>query len=99
MGPAVVVVRFPFIKHIASLRQAEGRHWTLHSVHDNQQHVSPSVLAKTIDTAAALLDRVADAPRLPLQRRIDAPLMREVTKAARREYRHPWSPQSFDYDR
>ena len=74
-------------------------HWTLHSVHDNRDHVSPAVLARTIDTAAALLDRVADAPRLPLQRRIDTPLMCEVKKVARREYRHPWSPESFDYER
>jgi len=71
--------------------------WTLHSEHDNTDHVSSAVLARTIDTAAVLLRRVADSPRLPFPRRIASELARQVRQIAKTDYRHPWSPADFVY--
>ena len=79
----------------ASIPGAGG--WALHSEHDNTDHVSSAVLAKTIDTAAVLLSRIADAPRLPFARKIDPALARQVRTIARRDYSHPWSPKDFQY--
>lgn len=76
-----------------------GGHWPLHSEHDNTDHVSSAVLARTINTTADLLRQVANAPRLPVARSIDPLVFRQVRRLARQEYRHPWSPQRFDYDR
>lgn len=76
-----------------------GSHWQLHSVHDDIEHVSADVLARTVDTTADLLQRVANAPRLPVPRRVDPPWSGAVARAARSLYRHPWDPDSFDYDR
>ncbi|MCE9591196.1 MAG: Zn-dependent exopeptidase M28 [Planctomycetes bacterium] len=72
-------------------------YWTLHSVHDNPDHVSPAVLARTIDTAAVLLDRVANAARLPFPRAIAPGVMRGVRATARQAYRHPWNPETYRY--
>ena len=71
----------------------------MHSVHDDIEHVSADVLARTVDTTADLLQRVANAPRLPVPRRVDPPWSGAVARAARSLYRHPWDPDSFDYDR
>lgn len=76
-----------------------GAAWQLHSRHDNPQHVSAAVLARTIDTAAQLLIKVANAPKLPFTRRIEPILAKQVATIARNVYRHPWSPDKFDYDR
>jgi len=72
--------------------------WQFHSEHDNTDHVSSAVLARTIDTAAVLLRRVADSPRLPFPRRIAPALASQVRRVARRDYRHPWSPDDFPYE-
>ena len=71
--------------------------WHLHSEYDNPAHVSSAVLARTIDTAAVLLRRVADAPRLPFPRKIEPSLARQVRSVARIDYCHPWSPKDFQY--
>lgn len=76
-----------------------GGYWTLHSTHDTTEHLSSAVLARTIDSTAGLLDRIANAPRLPFDRGIEAGVASEVRQVARREYRHPWSLESFDYTR
>jgi len=76
-----------------------GANWQLHSPHDTTEHVSAAVLARTIDTSAELLMRVANSPKLPFARRIEAGLARDVASIARDVYRHPWSPDQFDYDR
>ena len=78
---------------------ASGGCWQLHSVHDNTDHVSAAVLARTIDTSADLIDRIANARALPFPRSIAPGLKREVDAAGRQIYRHPWSPGDFDYDR
>ena len=49
---------------------AEG-YWQLHSEHDNLNHVSGGVAARTIDTSAALVDCIAGATKLPFPRRIE----------------------------
>jgi aminopeptidase YwaD len=71
--------------------------WYLHSVHDNPLHVSPSVMARTIETAAALLDRAANEPRLPFRREIAPPVMKRVRAIAKQAYRHPWNPGTYRY--
>jgi len=76
-----------------------GGYWTLHSTHDNLDHVSPRIMKRTIDTSAILLDRVANAPRLPFARRLSPAIMSDVRRMARSEYKHPWSPDDFDYNR
>jgi len=76
-----------------------GGCWQLHSEHDNVDHVSSAVLARTIDTTADLLERVANARTLPFPRRIEPRLAREVATIAKNIYHHPWSPADFDYDR
>jgi len=76
-----------------------GGSWQLHSGHDTTGHVSATVLARTIDTSADLLKRVANAPNLPFARQIEPKLARQVRTIARDVYRHPWSPAEFDYDR
>jgi len=73
--------------------------WQLHSHHDNTDHVSTAVLGRTIATSAALLDRIVHAPTLPFPRRIVASLAREVAATAKSVYRHPWSPDNFNYER
>ena len=75
-----------------------GSSWQLHSRHDNLDHVSADVLARTIDTAAVLLNRVAGASTLPFRRSIAPKLAREVATFARDTYRHPWSAKGFDYN-
>jgi len=42
---------------------------------------------------------VASAERLPFRRRLASGVMRDVQAMARNEYKHPWSPSDFDYDR
>ncbi len=75
-----------------------GGYWTLHSVYDNLDNVSPAVAAKTINTSAALLAKVADSPRLPFPPRIDSAVMKEIQAMAKVQYRHPWSADQFDYN-
>ncbi len=72
-------------------------YWALHSEHDRLENVSSEVLARTVNSAAALLDKIANAPKLAFPRRLDPATMREVRKLARREYRHPWSPEGYQY--
>ena len=76
-----------------------GSCWQLHSAHDNTDHVSSAVLARTIDTTAVLLRQVAYAARLPFPREIDPALARQVRDIARVDYGHPWSPEDFVYSR
>ncbi len=74
-------------------------YWTLHSVHDNLDNVDARVLARTVDSADALLSDVASADRLPFARKIAPPLAKEVRQVAKTAYHHPWSPKQFDYER
>ena len=74
-------------------------YWQLHSEHDNPNHVSGGVAARTIDTSAALVDCIAGATKLPFPRRIEPAVAQQVRELGKSEYRHPWSPKSFDYDR
>lgn len=72
--------------------------WNLHSVYDNLDNVSTKVISRNINTTAVFIRKVADADRLPFKRGIDSQTMKEIRKMARREYRHPWSPNQFRYD-
>lgn len=74
-----------------------GGLWELHSVHDNLDNISIPVMARTIETTAALLDRVASSERLPFARKIDQDLMKEVRACAKNLYRHPWRPEDHPY--
>ncbi len=74
-----------------------GMLWELHSVHDNLENISIPVMRRTIDTTARFIHQVANAPRLPFARRIPADLMRQVRADAKAIYRHPWSPDDFQY--
>ncbi len=74
-------------------------YWTLHSVHDNLDNVSSSVISKTINTTAKFLDQVVTAPRLPFRPTIDPQVMAQVRAVAKQAYRHPWSPDKFRYPR
>jgi hypothetical protein len=76
---------------------AHGGYWTLHSTHDNLSNVDPAVVARTIDTSAAFLKEVANAPRLPFARRLEKEIMRDIRRIARREYSHPWNPTQYRY--
>ncbi|MAE67665.1 MAG: hypothetical protein CMJ18_25710 [Phycisphaeraceae bacterium] len=76
-----------------------GSYWQLHSVHDNLENVSAAPLSRTIETNAILLDQVANATRLPFPRRLSPEVAREARRLHKSEYGHPWSPDSFDYDR
>lgn len=78
---------------------AETGYWNLHSAHDNLEHVSPAMLKRTVESGANFLDCAANSVRFPFRRRLSPGLMREVRKMARSEYKHPWSPDDFDYDR
>ena len=74
-----------------------GGYWHLHSVHDNPENVSVRVISRTINTTRRFIAKVADAPRLPFKRGIDARVMREVRAMAKQEFRHPWSVGQFRY--
>jgi len=76
-----------------------GGHWTLHSAHDNLENVCPHVLARTVDSAHAMLGEVVTADRLPFARKIAPTLAAEVRRVARSAYHHPWSSAKFDYER
>ena len=65
-------------------------YWTLHNVNDNPENVDPRVIARTAETLAALVRRLADAPRMPFPRRLPPAIAKEVREGARRAYRHPW---------
>ena len=74
-------------------------YWDLHSIHDNLDNVSRPVMARTIETATAMLRRVADAPRMPFQRKLEPKVATEVRKIARAAYHHPRRVAEFDYER
>ncbi len=70
-----------------------GASWQLHSKHDNTDHVSTKVLARSINTTAKLLLRIANVKTSLFTRRINPILQRQVRSIARDIYRHPWSPK------
>jgi hypothetical protein len=74
-----------------------GSGWTLHSRHDNIDNVNPKVIARNAETAATLIERVANAARLPFPAKLDPAVAKQVRAMAREVYRHPWSPKRFDY--
>jgi len=76
-----------------------GGYWTLHSVHDNLDNVSAPILARTVDSAHAMLSEAIAADRMPFPRKIAPPLAAEVRRVAKKAYHHPWSPRKFDYAR
>lgn len=76
---------------------AHGGYWTLHSTHDNVSNVSSAVMARMIDTSAAFLKEIGNAPRLPFARRLGNDIMRDVRRIARREFSHPWNPKTYRY--
>ena len=75
----------------------DGSYWSLHGKHDDLSNVEPKIMARTVDTTAAILSEIAGADRLPFARKIPADQMRTVKHAARHVYRHPFSPSRFDY--
>lgn len=78
---------------------ADTGYWNLHSVHDNLDHVSSITLKRTVESSAKVLDSAANSVKLPFRRRLSPGVMRDVRKMARSEYKHPWSPDDFDYNR
>ena len=80
-------------------RAEGGGCWQLHSPHDTVEHVSASVIRRTIETTAEFLLRVANAKRLPFARRFSPKVGRDVATIAREVYRHPRSVEEFDYER
>ena len=71
--------------------------WQHHSPHDHLANVSVEVAARTIDSTADFLNRLATTARLPYSPRIEGASMREVRKVGKALYRHPWSVQEFRY--
>ncbi len=76
-----------------------GMMWKLHSTHDNFEHVDLDVMRRTITTSAKFLQRIANAPRLPFPRSLAPDIAREVRSIAKYYFHHPWSPDTFPYDR
>ena len=95
--------QFPLnIGGVPSIRLARpnmlgNTYWSLHGPHDNLANVEPKVMARTVDTIAAIISEIANAERLPFVRKIPTDQMKTVKHAARHVYRHPFSPSRFDY--
>ncbi|MBN1672266.1 MAG: M28 family peptidase [Kiritimatiellae bacterium] len=95
--------QFPFnIAGVGSVRLGRnstptGGNWKLHSAHDNLENASVPVIRRTIDSTAALLQRAANAPRLPFKTGIAPDLMKEVRAVGKHMYHHPWSVDEFEY--
>jgi len=65
--------------------------------HANRAKGSALDVAPADPKAAALLERVAMAERLPFAPKIPPEQMKEVRTLGRQLYHHPWSPESFRY--
>ncbi len=74
-----------------------GGYWSLHGKHDNLANVDPKVMARTVDTIAAIISEIANTERLPFARKIPVDQMKTVKHTAKHVYHHPYFPSRFDY--
>ncbi len=84
--------QFPFnMRGVPSVwfyrRNTPGGNWFFHSAHDNPSNVSTAVIASAVRAAAGIIERVADAPRLPYNRDIPRVQLKRIRTLAKDLYR------------